>query len=62
MRNKLYNYFIWLITPQDNEEKEKFKDVVDDYIQLKSIADNASVDELRIMINEQLSPYNLELG
>lgn len=58
---KYKNYLLWLITPQDNSEQELFKYVVDDYIRLRNEIEFMSEEEIILEINNQLSPYNLQI-
>ena len=56
----LREFLEWQITPQNEEEQLKFKNIVDDYIELKLRIPFLTEDELIEEINNQLEPYDLQ--
>jgi uncharacterized protein YydD (DUF2326 family) len=58
-RLKYENFFLWLITPQNDEEARIFKEegFVDDYIDAVNRIPLMSDEELIDEINHQLEPY-----
>lgn len=55
----LRSYLTWLITPQNDNEQDKFRqeNLVDDYIELKNKIPDMSFQDLIAEINIQLAPY-----
>lgn len=60
-KKKLSDFLEWLITPQNDMEKEMFSKVVDDYIELKNRLPTMTTEEIINEINIQLKPYNLSV-
>ena len=58
--DNMREFLEWMITPQNEKEKEKFKDIVDDYIEIKLRIPFLTKDELIEEINNQLNPYDLQ--
>lgn len=60
-REQLEKFLTDLITPANDDEKSRFSECVDDYIEIKNKIPNMTDEELRKEINHQLSPFNLQL-
>lgn len=58
---KLSEFLRWIITPQNELEQEKFKKVVDDYIELNNRIDDMSITQLMDEIDNQLKYLKLEI-
>lgn len=61
--NKKREFLRWLITPQNESEKQRFKenDLVDGYIELSNRIDEMDEEELTEEINNQIKHLNLEI-
>ncbi len=61
--NKKREFLRWLITPQDEDEKQRFKenDLVDGYIELSNRIDEMDEEELTEEINNQIEHLNIEI-
>ncbi len=61
--NKKREFLRWLITPQDEDEKQRFKenDLVDGYIELSNRIDEMDEEELTGEINNSLLLAHLAL-
>lgn len=62
--DNLRNYLEWLITPQDAEESDRFKELnlVDGYIDIKSRIDSMSEVEFIEEIDKQIKGFGLEIS
>lgn len=55
------DFLIWLITPQDDKERELFKDVIDAHCELMNRIDYLSEEELIAEINNQIKYTGLKI-
>jgi uncharacterized protein YjgD (DUF1641 family) len=58
---KYKDLLIWLITPQDEHEKELFKDVIDDHCELMNKINYLSEKELIDEINNQIKHLGIKV-
>jgi len=60
---KLKSFLRWLMTPQNENEKQVFKEFgfIDDYIMIANKLDTMTEQEIIDEINKQLSPYKLQI-
>lgn len=62
---ELRDYLYWLITPQDDKEKELFRSqpgLVDEHCSIANRIDTMTEQELVDEINHQLEPYGFSLA
>ena len=60
--NGLREFLEWFITPQNEKEKLKFKNIVDEHIRLKLRIPFMTEDELIYELDTQLDPYHLKFN
>ena len=60
-RKNLESYLLWLISPQSDDECEKFRDLIDSHCELVSKIPTLTDEDLVAEINIQLEPYDLQV-
>jgi len=61
-RERLEEYLMWLISPQDKGEQEKFRDVIDDHCAIANRIPCMTIGELTNEVNIQIKPYGLQIA